>query len=99
MTNIREREQLGSLLAGQVMELGAALAVYGQTLLTMQPEAWPEEATAVRVAHRGYEVALKAARLAGVQGLSVERLADEYAARTEYAELFPDGPAYVGPPR
>jgi hypothetical protein len=97
MSNERERVEFGTLLMEQVMELGAALEPFGQTLLTMNPEAWPSIAVTVRVAHRGFEVALKCAQAAGITGLTMAKIADDYEAMREYQRMFPDGPPYVGP--
>ncbi|MBG7704877.1 hypothetical protein HCJ76_44150 [Streptomyces sp. MC1] len=97
MSNTRERDVFGTLLMEQVMELGAALEPFGQTLLTMDPDSWPSIAVTVRVAHRGFEVALKFAQAAGIKNLTMERLADEYNVRVEAREMFPDGPPRIGP--
>lgn len=96
MSNIRERGAIGDLLHEQVAELAAALKPYGQTLLTMAPEAWSCDDVAVHVAYRGFEVAKTVAGWAGLD-VKMATIAEEHAIRDEHRRLFPEGPPRLGP--
>lgn len=94
MANSKERGRIGDLLLREAVALAEALEPFGQKLLTMTPDTWPEDATAVRVAHHGFEVALESARAVG-HGVSLVEIARQTEERREYLRM--GGPGRLGP--
>jgi hypothetical protein len=90
MANKYERGLISDLWLREAVALAEALEPFGQTLLTMKPDTWPEDAMAVRVAHHGFEVALEASRAVG-HPFSLTEMAKLTEERREYLRQFPDG--------
>jgi hypothetical protein len=95
MSTLHERNALAEILLDTVKELVDALEPFGQTLLAMEPEAWPADAVAVRVAYGRFELARKAATAVGHR-LTLEQIAVEF----ELVEAYwrNGGPVRLGPP-